>query len=85
LREAARSRGIELLVAIVSSREEVLPAIENAKDSGSQAINFLASPLFSINAGPFIQRTAELRLPSILKWAENADEGALSSSDVRRL
>jgi putative ABC transport system substrate-binding protein len=77
LQEAARGRGVSLLVTSVASRDEVLPAIENLKKSGAQAVNFLAGPLFSINSGAFIQRVTELRLPSIFQWAENAEEGAL--------
>jgi putative ABC transport system substrate-binding protein len=77
LHEAARGRGVSLLVTGVASRDEVLPAIENLKKSGAQAVNFLAGPLFSINSGAFIQRLTELRLPSIFQWAENAEEGAL--------
>jgi putative ABC transport system substrate-binding protein len=77
LQEAARGRGVTLLVTGVSSRDEVLPAIESVKKSGAQAVNFLAGPLFSINGGAFIQRVTELRLPSIFQWAENAEEGAL--------
>jgi putative tryptophan/tyrosine transport system substrate-binding protein len=77
LREAARGRGVSLLVTAVASRNDVLPAIESLKESGAQAVTFLAGPLFSINSGAFIQRVAELRLPSIFQWAENAEEGAL--------
>jgi putative tryptophan/tyrosine transport system substrate-binding protein len=77
LQGAARGRGVELLITGVASRDEVLPAIDNLKKSGAQAVNFLAGPLFSINGGAFIQRVTELRLPSIFQWPENAEEGAL--------
>jgi putative ABC transport system substrate-binding protein len=77
LQEAARGRGVSLLITSVATRDEVLPAIESLKKSGAQAVNFLAGPLFSINSGAFIQRVTELRLPSIFQWAENAEEGAL--------
>ncbi len=42
-----------------------------------QALNFLATPVFSINAADFIRQVTALRLPSIYQWPENAEEGAL--------
>ena len=42
-----------------------------------QALNFLATPVFSINAADFIRQVTALRLPSIYQWLENAEEGAL--------
>lgn len=77
LQDAARGRGIELLVTSLARRDEVLPAMENAKSSGAQAICFLATPLFSINAGALIQAITNLHLPTIFQWPENAEEGAL--------
>ena len=49
LQDAARARGVELLVFGVARREEVVPAIDKAKAAGAQAINFLATPLFTVN------------------------------------
>jgi putative ABC transport system substrate-binding protein len=46
LQDAARLRGIELLVFGVAKSEEIAPAIDAAKASGSEALNFLASALF---------------------------------------
>jgi putative ABC transport system substrate-binding protein len=77
LQDAARGRGIELLVTSLARRDEVLPAMENAKSSGAQAICFLATPLFSINAGALSQAITNLHLPTIFQWPENAEEGAL--------
>ena len=77
LRDAARARGVELLVFGVARRDDVLRTIDEAKAAGAEAISFLATPLFSVNAGPFVARVAALRLPAIYQWPENAEEGAL--------
>jgi putative tryptophan/tyrosine transport system substrate-binding protein len=77
LQEAAHGRGIEVLVRGVAKRSDVVAAINDAKASGAQAINFLATPMFSVNAAEFIQQVTSLLLPSIYQWPENAEDGAL--------
>ena len=77
LQEAAHGRGIEALVRGVAKRDDVISAIDDVKASGAQAINFLATPMFSINAADFIRHVTTLRLPSIYQWPENAEDGAL--------
>jgi putative ABC transport system substrate-binding protein len=77
LQETAQRRGIEVLVRGVSKRSEVISAIDDVNASGARAINFLATPMFSINARDFIQHITSLRLPAIYQWPENAAEGAL--------
>jgi putative ABC transport system substrate-binding protein len=77
LQDAAHARGIELLVRAVDRREEVVAALDDVKAAGAQAINFLATPMFSIDAADFIARVTNLRLPSIYQWAEDAEQGAM--------
>jgi putative ABC transport system substrate-binding protein len=77
LRDAAHRRGVELVVFGVAMVEEVQPAIEAAKAAGAQALNLLASPLFTVNPGPFIVRIAALRLPAMHQWPEVAEDGGL--------
>ena len=48
LRHAARSRGVEFLIFGVGGAEEIPAAMDKAKSSGCEAINFLAGPLFSV-------------------------------------
>jgi putative ABC transport system substrate-binding protein len=79
LAEAARSRGVEPLVREVARRDDVIPAIKEAKAAGAGAINFLATPLFSVNALTFIAQVRELGLASIYQWPEDAEDGALSA------
>jgi putative tryptophan/tyrosine transport system substrate-binding protein len=68
LQEAAQRRGIGLLVVNVVGPEEIVPAINSAKAAGAEAINFLASPLFSVpgtrNNIVVTERVADLRLQS---------------------
>ena len=75
LQEAVRSRGAELSILGVRKLEEIVPAIENAKASGIEALNFLASPLF--NHRVVIERVAALRLPAIYQWPDIAEQGGL--------
>jgi putative ABC transport system substrate-binding protein len=77
LQQAAQSHGVEALVRGVAKRDDVISAINNVKASGAQAINFLATPMFSVNAAEFIRQVMTLRLPSIYQWPENAEDGAL--------
>jgi hypothetical protein len=49
----------------VDSSEKIVAAIDRAKDSGAQALNFLSSPLFTSNRHIIIQHVIALRLPSI--------------------
>jgi putative ABC transport system substrate-binding protein len=81
LKDAASQRGVELSVFGVARPEEIVPAIDGAKASGAAAINFLATPLFSVpgsrNNGIVMERVVELRLPAIYQWPETAEQGGL--------
>ena len=74
---AATARGVEATVFDVANADAALPAIEAAKAWGAGAINFLATPLFTINAGPIFDRVAALRLPAIHQWPETAEVGGM--------
>src|SRR5207237_1764771 len=81
LQHAARSRGLELLVFGVNGPEEIAAAIDAAKASSAEALNFLATPLFSLpgtrNNAIVMERIAAVRLPAIFQWPEPAEAGAL--------
>jgi putative ABC transport system substrate-binding protein len=77
LQDAARRRGIELSVFGVASPEELVPAITAARASGAQALNLLATPLFTVNARGFTKEIAALRLPAMHQWPEVAEDGGL--------
>ena len=83
LRDAAKARGIDLSVIGVGKPEEIVPAINEAKASGAQAINFLATPLFFVNRRIAFEHVAALRLPAIYQWPEMAEEGGLASYGAR--
>ena len=81
LQNAARRHGVELSVFGVAGPEEIVAAINAAKASGAEAINFLATPLFSVPGSRsnriVIERVAELHLPAIYQWPETAGQGGL--------
>jgi putative ABC transport system substrate-binding protein len=77
LQDAARGRGVELLVFGVARRDDIATAINAAKAGGAQAINLLASPLFTVDPRDLIGRIASLRLPAMHQWPEIAEEGGL--------
>jgi putative ABC transport system substrate-binding protein len=77
LQQAAQSQGIEVLVRGVAKRDDAISALDDVKASGAQAINFLATPMFSVNNADLIRHVTTLRLPSIYQWPENAEDGAL--------
>jgi len=83
LEEAAHSRGVEPLVRRVAKRDEVMPAIKDVQGAGAQAINFLATPLFSVNAASFIAQVRESGVASMYQWPENAEDGAFAAYGPR--
>ena len=87
LQHAARSRGVELAVFGVNGPEEIASAIDAAKAGGAEALNFLATPLFSLpgtrNNAIVMERIAALRLPAMFQWPETAEAGALAGYGPR--
>ena len=77
LQDAARSRGIELLAFGVAKPEDIAPAVDAAKTSGAEALNFLASALFFPVNRIDIDRATAARLPAIHHWPEAAEAGGL--------
>jgi putative ABC transport system substrate-binding protein len=83
LDEAARGHGVEPLVRGVAKRADVITAIKEVKAWGAQGINFLATPMFSVNASDFIAQVTESGLASIYQWPEDAEGGALAAYGPR--
>jgi putative ABC transport system substrate-binding protein len=83
LQRAGESRGLEVVVRSVARRDDVIAAIRDVKAADAQAINFLATPMFSVNAEAFIAEATHLRLASIYQWPEDAEVGALLSYGPR--
>jgi putative ABC transport system substrate-binding protein len=77
LQDAARRRGVELSVFGVAVSNEVRPTISAAKAAGAQALNLLATPLFTMNSRDITESIAALRLPAMHQWPELAEEGGL--------
>jgi putative tryptophan/tyrosine transport system substrate-binding protein len=77
LQDAARARGLELSTYRIASVEEITAAIDAAKASGVAALNVLSSPLLYGNRQLIMDRVAALRLPTIYRWPEDAEEGGL--------
>src|SRR5262249_58259507 len=82
LQHAARSRGVELAIFRVNGPEEIASSIDAAKLRGSEALNFLASPLFSLpgtrNNAIVMERITAMRVPAIFQFPETAEAGALA-------
>ena len=81
LQHAGRSRGVEVLTFGVRGPEEIASVINAAKASSIEALDFLATPLFSVpeshNNQIVLERVAAVRLPAIFQWPETAEGGAL--------
>ena len=81
LQHAARSRGVEVSIFGAKGPEDIVPAIDAAKASNAEALNFLATPLFSVpgtrNNQIVLERVAAMRIPTIFQWPETAEAGAL--------
>jgi putative tryptophan/tyrosine transport system substrate-binding protein len=87
LQQAARSCGVELSIFSMKEPKEIKSAIEAAKASGCEAINFLASPMFSLpgsrNYEIVVEVIAAVRLPAIFQWPETAEAGSLAGYGPR--
>ena len=83
LRASAGARGIELSIFGVAAPEKIVPAIDEAKAAGSQALNFLASALFFVHRQIAIEHTAAVKLPAVYQWPEMAEEGGLAGYGSR--
>jgi putative tryptophan/tyrosine transport system substrate-binding protein len=77
LDNAGRARGIELEIVTAGAPEQIVPAMDKAKELGATALNVLTAPLFSFNRRIVIERAAALKLPAIYEWPEMAEEGGL--------
>jgi len=75
LQDAARARGVEVSVHRVVRPEEIPAVLDAAKASGAAALNVLSSPILWGNRRIIMQRAAELRLPAIYQFPEDAEEG----------
>jgi len=83
LKEAARERGADLSVFAVATVDEIGPAIEQAKASGAEMLNVLATPLLFSSRRLIIERVATLRLPAMYQWPEMAEEGGFAAYGPR--
>jgi putative tryptophan/tyrosine transport system substrate-binding protein len=84
LKDAARrASGVELSVHMVDTEEKIVPAIDEAKDSGAEAINFLGTPLFTSHRHTIVEHVVALRLPSIHHIPEIVEDGGLVSYGAR--
>jgi putative tryptophan/tyrosine transport system substrate-binding protein len=83
LKDMVHGRGVDLSAFSVRAPEEIAPAINAAKTSGAEALNVLASPLFSSNRSIVIERATALRLPAMYHWPEMAEEGGLAGYGPR--
>ena len=78
LRDAARTRGVDLIIETVGTSAAILPAIDAAKAAGAAALNFLASPLLNAVRLSVYRHMAALRLPAMYQWPDYAREGGLA-------
>ena len=87
LQDAARTRGVELLVFAVAKPAEIGPAVESAKAAGAGALNFLAGPLFTVGANRHLvfEAVAASRLPAMHQWPEMAEEGGFAAYGPRQV
>jgi ABC-type uncharacterized transport system substrate-binding protein len=84
LQNAARARGVELVIYTAGAPEQIAPTMDKAKTSGATALNVLAAPLFSFNRRIVFERAAALGLPAIYEWPEMAEEGGLIAYGPRQ-
>jgi putative ABC transport system substrate-binding protein len=79
LQETAHARNIDLSIQRVARGDEIAGAIEEAKSSGAEALNVLASPMLWANRKLIMDRVAVLHLPAIYQFPEMAEEGGFAA------
>ena len=76
-RVLAHSRGVELSVFPFAGAGDIAPALDAAKASGAQAINFLATPHQIVSRNLILNHVSRIRLPAIYQWPETPELGGL--------
>ena len=75
LQDAAHAHSVELSIYRIAKPEEIPAAIDAAKASGAAALIVLSSPVLNGSRRVIMQHVAELRLPAIYQFPEEAEEG----------
>ncbi|QOZ67575.1 ABC transporter substrate-binding protein [Bradyrhizobium arachidis] len=78
LKSAAKRLGVEIVPFAARSEEDLIRVIDTMKVEEVEAVNVLASPILASKFQYLIRdRLALRRLPAILQWPEQAEEGGL--------
>jgi putative ABC transport system substrate-binding protein len=77
LDRAARDIGIEIVLFMARSKEEIIDAIDGMKAKSIDAVNVLASARLSSFQSLILDRLTSQRLPSIYQWPHGAEDGWL--------
>jgi putative ABC transport system substrate-binding protein len=80
VQQAAAALGIAIVLLRASDADSLGAAIESMAASRPDALLVGGDPLF--NAGDFIARASELRVPVVHYWPGMAEKGALFSYEV---
>jgi putative ABC transport system substrate-binding protein len=75
--EASRARGVTVEIYEAATIDEMVSAVDAAREAGAEALNFLSSPRLNAGRAAIIARAAAARLPAIYEWPETANEGGL--------
>jgi putative tryptophan/tyrosine transport system substrate-binding protein len=81
-KEAAQTRGIELLSLPIKTANDISPALAMAQNQHASAIIVAADPLTTGNARVIIEGCLSLKLPAIHTFAFEAKNGALMSYGI---
>lgn len=78
LKSAAKRLGVEIVPFAARSEEDLIRVIDAMRDEQVEAVNLLASPILASKFQYLIRDRLSLRrLPAILQWPEQAEEGGL--------
>jgi putative ABC transport system substrate-binding protein len=86
LQDAARARGVELLIFAVTKPDEIPGAIDAAQAAGAAALNVLAGTLLFNNRQLILPRVATLGLPAIYQfpaWRTKAGSSHMARGSSR--
>jgi putative tryptophan/tyrosine transport system substrate-binding protein len=81
--QVARSRDINISTHVAGTRQEIGPAIEEARTRGAEGLNVLASALFYTNRSFIIEQSRLAKLPAMYQFPEFCADGGLAGYGTR--
>ena len=78
-RQAAKSRGVELFTRDIDGADDLVPAFDEAKNSGADALVFVTDNLFFGRRKEIAELALSRHLPSMHSFSDEVEDGGMMS------